>query len=61
MNNLYLAWIIGLGALVFSDGLASLWAYHNTKETFWRNQSLRVLRMIIGVLIVVLASLLMRS
>mgnify|MGYP001615733856 FL=1 len=60
MNNLYLAWIIGLGALVFSDGLASLWAYHG-KERWWRNQSLRVLRMIIGVLIVVLASLLMRS
>lgn len=60
MNNLYLAWMIGLGVWVIADGVASLWAYHG-KEKWWRNQSFRALRMIVGVMIIVLASLLMRS
>ena len=60
MNNLYLAWIIGLGVWVVCDGLASVWAYHG-KERWWRNQSFRALRMLIGVIIITLASLLVRN
>lgn len=62
MNSLFLAWIIGLGVWVVADGMASLWTYHNKpNETFWRNQSFRVFRMIVGVLIILLASLVLKE
>ena len=60
MNSLFLGWIMAWGAWFIADGLSSIWSYHG-KETFWRNQSFRVFRMIGGAIVVTLASLLMRS
>ena len=43
-------YVIGLlGVWFFADGVASLWTYIPKKnETWWRNHSLRVVRMLGG-------------
>ena len=50
--QLILMGIAVIGAMNWCDGLASIWAYwKKDDETFWRNHSLRVLRMISGVIL----------
>lgn len=51
-----------IGCWICADGFASLWAYTgNSKrakgQTFWRDHSLRVFRMLLGVLLMVLGYL----
>ncbi len=44
-----------LGMWVFADGVASLWAYlPNKEETFWRNHSLRLVRCLVGIALMVI-------
>jgi len=52
---------VGLvGMWVFCDGIASIWAYwHDDKQTFWRDHFLRVVRMLLGIVLMVLAGLLL--
>jgi len=49
-----------LGMWTFADGVASLWAYlKKDDETFWRNHSLRVVRMLVGVALMIFGGLLL--
>ncbi len=49
-----------LGMYIISDGLASWWAYYGKPgESFWRNHSLRCLRMVVGLTIIILAGYLL--
>lgn len=47
-------WLGVIGTWIFADGFASLWAYtgNGSKETFWRNHSLRILRCVLGLIII---------
>ena len=52
-------WIGVIGAWVVADGFASLWAYaQKPKETFWRNHTLRILRILLGIVLIGLGYLL---
>lgn len=44
-----------MGIWVFQDGLASIWYYHK-KETWRRNHSWRLARMLLGLGLVIISS-----
>jgi len=60
MVTIWLAYFTGIiGALVFCDGIASWWAYSGKEgETFWHNHSLRLLRMLYGIALIIIGVLL---
>ena len=48
-----------IGMAMWCDGLSSWWVYHNKKgESFWRNHSLRLMRMLYGVALIAIGVLL---
>ena len=55
-------YIVGiLGMYVFSDGLASLWAYtgdsdRSNGQTFWRDHALRCVRCLVGITLVIIGA-----
>jgi len=59
---IYLAYITGvIGMGVFLDGLASLWTYTSPErkdgQSWFRDHSLRVLRMVYGIALIVIGIL----
>jgi len=53
MNFCGHCWIKVMGMYVLCDGWGSLIAYVKTDETWWRNHSVRIARMIVGLLLII--------
>ena len=49
-------WIGLCGMWVFADGVASLWTYLPTKESWLRNHSFRIIRMMVGIILMILGA-----
>ena len=59
MSVLVLAWILALSIFTIQDGAASIWYYETTpgkKETWARNHSWRLARIVVALIIVILVS-----
>lgn len=57
MSPLVLGWVLAIGVWVVADGVSSLYTYIGKDgQSWWKDHSLRILRMVVGIVLIILAS-----